>query len=79
MKKAIIAREWLVIIGCIFLGILVAEAASYYRYGHFYAFWSDLFDLGGDRTLALLTLFGPLAIIELLRSVGWSIRTLHKR
>jgi len=79
MSKTTIAREWLIAIGCMFLGILITEVASYLQYRHFYSdFWSDLFDRHGDRTLALQALFGPLAIIELLRSVAWSIRTLRK-
>ncbi len=78
--KRRIAREWLVVVFGLLVGIIVTQAASYYYFDHFYSdYWSDLFDRYGQREVALRCLFGPLAVIELFRSIRGSIRILRAR
>jgi hypothetical protein len=78
MSSRTIAREWLIVLGGLILGLVITQTASYLQWGHLYSdYWDDLFDRHGDRPLALQALFGPLAIIELLRSAAWSYRTLR--
>ena len=78
--KRRIAREWLVVVGSLLLGVIITQIASYVYWDHPYLdYWSDLFTRDGDREVALQCLFGPLAITELWRSIRGSIRMLRAR
>ena len=78
--KRRIAREWLVVVAGLFLGVIITQVASYAYWDRPYLdYWSDLFTRYGDRELALRCLFGPLVVIELWRSIRGSIRILRSR
>ena len=90
ISRHIVAREWLILLACLPLGIPVSfwlywNYASYLlaRYGQiprtigdtFNLFYYDTFRL--ENPAALLLLFIPYVLAMVIRSIIWAIRTLR--
>jgi len=93
MKKVKLAKEWLLVICCLIFGIFVpfiiwlivtVYGGTPYPGGLlklYEVFFASLFGYSGprgDRLLSWCVMLGPYLIIQLIRSILWSIKTIKK-
>ena len=79
MKKRTIAREWLLLVACVLVGLTVlpvllkAALGSEFRGVEFYRALIG----ARDWWLAWLMLMGPYIAVQFIRSIRWAVLTLR--
>lgn len=81
-NKGIVAKEWLVFIGCLLIGLLILPWAIYFLFqGQFHVdkFYQALFDGGHSPAKAWAIVICPYILYQLTRTTVWAIKIAIKR
>jgi hypothetical protein len=88
MKKRIFAREWLIFLACLFIGLIVVPYALSVLYslafeGETIPEWLGFYELligegGADGALfGYAIVLAPYLIVQLTRSIIWSVKSIR--
>lgn len=90
MNQKTLAREWLLFLGCLAIGLTVAPFVAAAAFGAYQGlglsdlpqFWGALYSEYGntheERVGAWVATMSPYVLVQFIRSVTWAVRTATK-